>query len=121
MPETAKKPAVEKTAKKAREFKEVSSDFISLEEGKPVEGFLLKKDTTKFNSKVAGGEPSIVGKYTMQAEEDGAKPFQFLGSRKIDDLLDPIMEGTYVKITYLGEIKTGSNNKMKDYKLEVAI
>lgn len=101
------------TAPKGRSFQEVTTDFFKFENFEDsVEGVLLEKSTQQFRE-------GVVGRYAVQSDASD-KPTTFLGSTAIDDLLKNIPEGTYIRLTYVGEIATRSGMKMKDMKLEVA-
>lgn len=99
---------------KKRTFKEVESNFRNLtEKNETIEGTIVSRDIVTFNG---GGS---AGRYKI--EDDEGEITALLGSTVLDDMLQPIPNGTYVKVTLLGyETKKGSPNKTKKYKLEVA-
>jgi len=83
-----------------------------------VEGTLIEKGSMTFQK--AGQNASDVGRYKLQQdEEDGGAIITVMGNVKIDDLMELIEVGTYVSLTYAGEIKTGNNQQMIDVELQV--
>ncbi len=90
----------------------VETDFFKFDKiGATITGTLIEKSTQPF------GE-TIVGRYKV-ADGDGAIT-TFLGNVALDDKLESVPEGTEIRLTWIGEISTGNNRKMKDMKLEIA-
>lgn len=95
-----------------RTYREVPQDFQSLDAEHPeIEGCLVKKTTQSFPN-------GVVGRYSVETGE--GKTITFLGSTIIDDLLENVPEGTFIRVEYAGEIKTGQGRKLKQIKLFVA-
>ncbi len=103
-----------------RKMEEVKTDFLNLGETKVspdseevvkvIEGTLAEKGSIPFQN-------NIVGRYKLQ-KEDGVM-VTLLGSTKMDDLLETIPTGVFIRLEYIGEIPTKGGFKMKDYKLSV--
>lgn len=94
----------------------IESDFITLEPGQSVQGYIKKDRPITFPGK-NGNPPSVVGKYALLDDDDKTKTI--LGATKLDQLLDDVQDGTWVVITRNKDLKTSSGNKLKDYTLEV--
>jgi len=93
----------------------VERNFVNLGDEHPmVEGTLSEKGSMSFNT---GGKQSIVGRYKL-VTDDGTIT-TVLGSTVMDDLLEPVPVGTYVRITFTGFQVTASKMKVKTYDLEV--
>lgn len=99
-------------------MKEVSTNFAKLGSGKEdvkeVEGTLIEKSSMTFGS---GDKANDVGRYKLQDDDDTI--VTVLGSVKIDDLLESVPLGTYVKLEFVGVITTKGGMKMNDIKLSV--
>lgn len=102
------------TKAKERKFTEVASNFRNLTEiGETAEGKIIGRDLVTFNG---GGS---AGRYKLQ--DDAGEVTTILGSTVLDDMLNTVPDGTYVKITLTAiEAKKGTPNKTKKYKLEIA-
>lgn len=102
-----------------RKMREVTTDFVNLGKTKiegtdtvvnEIEGTLIEKGSIPF-----GG--NVVGRYKLQ-KEDGTI-VTVLGSTKMDDLLESIPTGIYIKVEVTGTVPTKGGFEMKDYKLSI--
>lgn len=104
--------ATTKAAKDRKWTKIEAPDFSRF--GKPgdsIEGKLLKVGQTKFRNGTAG-------KYTVELET--GEEVTFNGSVRLDDLMADVPINSFVRITYTGDTKTGSNFQMRNFDVEVA-
>ncbi|MBW8035450.1 MAG: hypothetical protein FVQ79_07420 [Planctomycetes bacterium] len=99
-----------------RQMKEVSTNFVKLgkgsEDSAEVEGVLIEKGSLSFKD-------NMVGRYKLESDDAEIGIQTVLGSVKIDDLLESVPVGTYIKLSYVGEISTKGGQTMNDIKLEV--
>lgn len=96
---------------KERKFKEIDSANLWLAENKDdsIEGEVVSIDTDQFDKKqhtlkAPSGEEFAIPSYTVLVTK-----------------LKNIAVGDYVKITYLGELKSKKGALYKDFKVEVEI
>lgn len=95
----------------AKSRREIKVNFVTIEDGKSVEGKLVSRRTVKFPN-------GDVGSYTLQS--DNGDEFSILGSTQLDTLLSQVEDGEYVWVTHVGETRTSSGRKMRTWKVEVA-
>lgn len=104
---------------KPRKMREVTTNFVNLGETLiegtedpilSVQGTLVEKGSIPF------GE-NVVGRYKLQDDDDVI--ITVLGSVKMDDLLENIPVGVYLKLDYIGQVQVKGGFKMKDYKLSI--
>lgn len=96
----------------AREFKSISPTFIKFEsEGEQVEGILRSKTTIDFQN-------GPVGKYTLEPET--GELISFLGGAVLDQAMNMVEIGNYVRVTFEGISKLDGAKTLKNYKVEVA-
>ena len=96
-----------------RNFRTVDTNFVKLEDvGSSVEGTLIEKSSMTF----PGG--GVVGRYKL--EQDDGTIQTVMGSTALDDLLEAVPEGVYLRVTYTGDQKTRAGRKVKQYRLEIA-
>lgn len=89
-----------------------TAELFSFEtKGQTAEGILTRKGVAKF-------QDNSVGKYTL-TDDDGTVR-QILGTTMLDQILADIDDGTYVRITFEGVIKTANGMRMKQFTVETA-
>lgn len=106
-----------------RKFRTIpKADFVVLggdrDDGSPpitmVEGTLIAKDQVNVRG-------TLVGRYSLQPDGNDAKAFTTLGAKLLDESMQAVEIGTYVRITLEKETtKTAGGNQMKNFKVEVA-
>ena|SRR3990170_4343774 len=100
---------------KQRTMTRVETNFVNLGDEHPtVEGTLAEKGSMTFNT---GGQTSVVGRYKVVSETGVVQTV--LGSTVMDDLLESVPVGTYIRLTFDGIQVTSSKMKVKKYILEV--
>lgn len=102
-----------------RVFRDVVTTFFKLGpdpgEVRVIEGTLTEKGSHIFTR---GNATTEVGRYKLHL--DDGQDVSFLGSVVIDDLLAQIETGTYIRLTYDKNVKTGQGQNLKQFKLEIA-
>jgi hypothetical protein len=103
-------------AKNERTFRSIKADFFEFAEiGQSLEGTLVVRDSMTFHR---AGTSTDVGKYTIQTDE--GERISFLGGTVVDQTLEGVELGTYIRITYIGKKKTANQMEMKDFDIEIA-
>lgn len=102
---------------KSRTFEKIQTNFKSLEKGESVEGTLIAKESQNFP-----GQSEPVGRYKIETTADSGelRIVTILGSVQLDDLLNQVQEGSYLRITFTGNTKSRSGRNVKTYDVEVA-
>jgi len=92
------------------EWDDLTEDFHKfVEKNDSLQGQLVNKGIQD----VRGSE---VGRYTLLDLESG-KRVSFLGGVSLDQMFDAVQVGDYVKVVYMGKVKTGSGNEVKNFKI----
>lgn len=87
-----------------------AGDFFKFEEvGDFIEGQLLHVSTIKMSN-------GTVGSYKILTP-DGAE-MKFNGTVTLDEKLREVPVNTMVKITYIGDERTGSNRKLRQFRVQ---
>jgi len=84
--------------------KRITPDTVVWSEGLTIQGMLVSKGDASFN-----GNPR--GKYILEKQEGGR--IVVLGSKLLDQDMEQIGVGEMVEITYIGEEKTSSGQRIK--------
>ena len=96
-----------------RKFKEITPDYLKWDElGLIAEGRILRMETSQNDL----GDLTIC---TLQP--DDGQPQRFICTKKLQEVLPLLELGTYVKVTYIGDVDTGKGLPMKDFKVEIAV
>ena len=100
----------------AREFRQVSSDFIKLDKENPsVEGILLEV----LDMPVQGR--TRVGLLIQSGEGLTAKVLKVPLGESMRGELSQLVKGNYYRVTYTGSVPTAKGNDAKKFKIEEAI
>ena len=97
----------------ARVFKQITPEFVQWNEvGQTVEGAIVEIST------VAGkfGEAKML---TLRPDE--GPPVKLFASAKFQEVEEQLTQGTYIRVTYKGEIETGEGQPMKDLDIFIAV
>lgn len=97
---------------KLKEFEEVTSGNLWIPEDKDqeIEGEVVKIGISTFDDK----------KKSVTIKAQSGTEFLLPNHLVLENKLDEIIIGDYVKVTYLGEVKGKKGTLYKDYKVEKA-
>lgn len=103
----------------ARVFARVESTtlFTFEHEKDSVEGTLAKKGNVTFRA-TANKPETVVGKYEL-TDDDGVTRM-ILGTTQLDQMLGGVDDGTYVRVTYIGNVRTKSGMSLRQFDVETS-
>lgn len=103
----------------ARVFTKVASGamFTFEHEKDSVEGVLAKKGNVTFRA-TANKPETVVGKYELTDDEGVTR--MILGTTQLDQMLGVVDDGTYVRVTYTGSVRTKSGMSLRQFDVETS-
>ena len=79
----------------------------------------FEKEGDCIEGEYVGKQPGSYGdNYKLKCES--GEEFVVFGSTVLNTKMALVKEGSFIKVTYLGEVKSGNGRLYKDYKVEVA-